>query len=89
MRLAEGSEPLLASGVSVGPDGSPECTLGKQDKSSTEGLRVEDVPEGDSGEVSTVSNEARVRLVEHSLHVGGTVLARGRNTNDSSDGKPI
>lgn len=87
VRLAEGSEPLLASGVSVGPDGATERTLREQDKSGTEGLRVEDVPEGDSGEVSAISNEAGVRLVEHSLHVGSTVLARKRNKYHSSDGK--
>lgn len=78
VRLAEGSKPLLALSLCVGPDRAPKRTLREQDEGGAEGLCIEDVPERDSGQVSTVPDEARVRLVEDSLHVGSTILDRGR-----------
>ena len=78
MRCTEGGKPLLALGLLVGPDGTSKRTLFEQDESGTESFRVQDVPEGDSGQVSAVSDEARILVVKLGVHFGGTVLVQDR-----------
>ena len=78
MRRTEGGKPLLALGLCVGPDGTPKSALFEQDERGTEGFRVQDVPEGDSGQVSAVSDEAGVSVVELGIHVGSTILVPNR-----------
>ena len=76
VRLAKGGKPLPALGIRVGPDGAPKRPLREQNECGAERLRVEHVPEGDRGEVSAVSDEAGVRVIELGFHLGSTVLVQ-------------
>ena len=76
VRLTKGSKPLLALGIRVGPDGAPKRPLREQNECGAKRLCVEHVPEGDRGEVSAVSDEAGVLLVELGFHIGSTVLVQ-------------
>ena len=67
VRLAERGEPHLPLGVHVGSNLAPKNALSEQDQRGAEGLRVELVPEGDGGQISTVSDEAGVLHIERSL----------------------
>lgn len=74
VRLAVCGKSLLAHGISVGPDGTPKRSLREQYERGTEGLRVQLVLEGQSGQVSAVPDEARILRVHQSLLFRNTVL---------------
>ena len=75
VRLAEGGEADLALGFAVRPFRAGEDAVPEHDESGAEGLGVEEVSEGDSRQVASVADEARL-LVGHEdgLDLGGAVL---------------
>ncbi len=75
VRLAEGREADLALGGAVRPLGAGEDALPEHDERGTEGLGVEEVPEGDRRQVAAVADETRVvGLDEFGRDFGRAVL---------------
>lgn len=75
VRLAEGRKADLALGGAVRPLGAGEDALPEHDERGAEGLRVEEIAEGDRGQVAAVADETRVvGLDELGRDFGGAVL---------------
>lgn len=75
MRLAEGGEADLPLGGGVRPLGAGEDALTEHDQGGPECLGVEEVREGERGQVAAVPDEERLLLVDElGLHFGGAVL---------------
>lgn len=84
VRLAICGKSLLAHGISVGPDRTPKRSLREQYERGTEGLRVQLVLEGESGQVSAVPDEAGILRVGQSLLFRSTVLVPREAMEDAS-----
>ena len=66
MRRSKGRKALLASGGLVRASAVEDALL-KHDEHRTEGFGVEDIVEGDSGQVTAIADEER-RIDELSFH---------------------
>lgn len=75
MRRSEGGKPLLSLGLRVGPDSTAKDAMAEHDQRSVERLGVEEVGEGDGGQVTAVPDEEWFGGVDElGLDLGHAVL---------------